>query len=742
MNQIATDQAAGKRVGRFLCGACHAQCSLLAELDEHGRPGKVHGDKNNPAYHGFSCIKGREFANDHLLPERLLRSKKRAGAGFVDIGWETAAAEIAGRVEAILDKHGPDSVALFIGTFGYTNLTAHKFALAWLESIGSKMYYTAVTIDQPGKGIAGPLHGAWLAGAPRHAEWDGLMLVGTNPLISMNGGLGVNPARNLHQAKKRGMQLVVIDPRVTDCARKADIHLQCRPGTDPQILAAIARQIIADDLYDKDFVARHTEGFDVLKTALAPFTPEAVAAYAGVGAADILAAARLYGQCEKGHVSVGTGPNMSGLGNITEYLALVISSLLGHWKRAGEEKYNHGVFINPMPPLAAASGPLPISGFGKKMRVRGLEECPAGLPTAAMSDEILLEGEGQIKALFVIGGNPMLSFPDQLKTFEAMQKLDLLVCFDPIMSRTAELADYVIAPTMPLELQGNTASNELLGNFGAGWGYENTYAQVTEPLLKLPENSDLVEEYAFFKAMAKVAGRPLEVKSFALFLDPARAEAEKVTVLPDDEVDSARAWEITLQGSPIPLSEVRADPGARAGKIMRPDPVIVQDPGDDWPQRLQIGAVEMMEELAEALAALQAYGPQAEERYPLRVISRRMLASHNSNWRDNQTLRRKHRFNPAYMNPADLEKYGIADGDVVEIASARGAITSVALAAPDVRCGCVSLAHGFGGNPDETIDPRDGGGNTCMLSFNDRDFDRRTGIPRMSNIPVAVRPVH
>jgi anaerobic selenocysteine-containing dehydrogenase len=739
MRDRGLEKSVNKSIKRFICGACHVQCSLLVEMDDENKPIKTYGDKNNTAYYGFSCVKGREFANNHLLPVRLKSSQKRVNGSYTDIGWETAANEIASRVEAIIEQHGPDSVALFVGTFGYVNLTAHSFSLAWLESIKSKMLFTSVTIDQPGKGIALASHGAWLAGPPRVNEWDGLMLVGTNPLISMNGGLGANPARNLHQAKKRGLKLVVIDPRLSESARKADIHLQCKPGADTQLLASIARHIIVHELYDKEFIDDNTEGFSELRDAVMPFTPDLVAEYAGVDAQDIVAAAELYGQCKKGHVSVGTGPNMAGFGNSTEYLSLVISSLLGHWRRAGEEKHNNGVFINPMPPIAAASGPLPISGFGKKMRVRGLEESPSGLPTAALTDEILLEGDGQIRALFVLGGNPMMSFPDQFKTFEAMKKLDLLVCFDPIMSKTAKLADYVIAPTMPLELVGNTAANELMGNFGAGWGFENTYAQVTEPVFDLAEGSDLVEEYAFFKAMAKAANRPLGVKSFSLFLDPPRADEEKITVQPEDDIDALTAWDITLNTSPVSHRDVRADKDAYAGKVMRPEPIIVQAPAEDWPQRLQIGAREMMDEIAAALGAMQNHDSSKKEEFPMRAISRRMLASHNSNWRDNEKLWQKNRCNRAYMNPADLEDLGIRHDDVVEIRSARAAITTVAAESPDVRRGCVSISHSFGDNPDEAEDPRNSGGNTSRLSFSDRDFDQKTGIPRMSNIPVAVR---
>jgi anaerobic selenocysteine-containing dehydrogenase len=286
---------------------------------------------------------------------------------------------------------------------------------------------------------------------------------------------------------------------------------------------------------------------------------------------------------------------------------------------------------------------------------------------------------------------------------------------------------------------GNTAANELMGNFGAGWGYENTYAQVTDPVFDVAEGSDLAEEWAFFKAMAKVANSPLKVKSFALFLDPQRADEEKVTIQPEDEIDALTAWDITLKSSPVSHADARADKDAYASKIMRPEPIKVQAPADDWPQRLQIGAGEMMDELADALIAMQSHDASQQEDYPMRVISRRLLAAHNSNWRDNDTLWRKHRFNPAYMNPADLENLGISHGEIVEISSARATITTVAAASPDVRRGCISISHSFGDNPDEADNPRNSGGNTSRLSFNDRDFDQKTGIPRMSNIPVSVR---
>ncbi|MEM8920264.1 MAG: molybdopterin-dependent oxidoreductase, partial [Pseudomonadota bacterium] len=499
-----------------VCRACHAQCGLIVDFED-GRPVATHGDKNNPAYGGYSCIKGRELMNYHSFPTRLLHTMKRGEDGnHAPIDWRQAAIEVGDRVKAIVDEHGPEAVAIYIGTFGYNNFPAQSFSLAFMEAIKSPMVFTSVTIDQPGKGVAGALHGLWLAGSYRHHEWDGLMLVGTNPVVSMLGGVGMNPHKNLHAAQKRGMKLIVIDPRVTDVAKKADLHLQCRPGEDAAILACIARQIIEEELYDKEFIAGETEGFEALKAAVAPFTPEAVSARAGVPAEQLVEAARMYGSFKKGDISCGTGANMSGYGNIAEYMNKAIMSLMGHWRRAGELKRNVGVFIEGFPAMAAGTGSSPAWGFGKKLRVRGLEECTSGLPTGALADEILTPGEGQVKALFVLGGNPMLAWPDQLKTFEAMKALDLLVCLDPRMSKTGVLADYVVAPKIHYEIHGTTALNEFLGNFGGGWGFEEPYAQVSDPILSPPEGSDLCEEHDFFNAMAGHLGLDLSVKTMAI----------------------------------------------------------------------------------------------------------------------------------------------------------------------------------------------------------------------------------
>ena len=155
-------------------------------------------------------------------------------------------AEIAAEITSIVERHGPRSVAIYIGTQAGINPPSSNFAVSWLLALGSRMIFTAATIDQPGKSIASALHGRWLAGAYLFDEADAWMMVGANPVVSMAGGLSpVNPAQRIKTAKKRGLKLIVIDPRCTETAKSAAIHLQPLPGEDPVLLGSMLHVIFS-----------------------------------------------------------------------------------------------------------------------------------------------------------------------------------------------------------------------------------------------------------------------------------------------------------------------------------------------------------------------------------------------------------------------------------------------------------------------------------------------------------------
>lgn len=718
---------------RTICRVCHQLCPLILE-EQDGAIVKVHGDKDNPIYHGYSCIKGREIAAYHDLPARLLHPLKRGGDGFTEISSATALDEIAGRLEAIRAEHGPRSIALYCGTAANNKPPSIIFGKALLEAIGSPMYFNSQSIDQPGKFIAGALHGVWQAGDPPLETIDAAIMVGLNPMISVSG-FGFNPAWQLKQGRKRGMALIVVDPRKTETAEIADLHLQCKPGEDPTILAGIVRAMIEGGWCDHAFIAEEVSGFQALREAVAPFTPDYVAGRAGIDADDLVKAARIYGSAKRGGVFCGTGTNMAPRGNLTEYLGKSLQTLAGHWLRAGEAVPNSGVLLGRQPYIAAASGPKPAWDLGEKSRMRGLAMGAAGMPTGTILDEILTSGEGQIRALFVVGGNPMGAWPNQNKALKALQKLDLLICIDPRLSGTARLAHYVLPPKLPLETYATSAYAESWGasRLATGLNYDRPYAMATAPILAPPAGSDVMEEWQVMLGIAQRMGRPLKIRSMSI-PDPAKANAQATLLGADAAPSPTDVWRMILKDAPVPYDDV-LNASETECIFDVPEQIVAPKPAG-WAAKLDIGNATMIEELG-AVATERSYDQRQTRPYLL--ISRRLNDVYNSQWREHEKLLSRHgRHNPAYMNPTDLAALKIDDGSLIEIESDLARIAAIARAAPDIRSGCISIAHGWGANPGDIEVPEDVGGAVNRLCDDATHYDRYTGMPRLSAVPVTV----
>ena len=491
------DGATSIRVEKGICRFCHAFCAMDVHIDD-GRIVKLIGDKNNPVYHGYSCIKGRNYHEWHYSDSRIKRPLRLTRSGnFEEVELDTAFNDVAAKLQSIVAANGPRSVAMYSGTFSHFCVGGVMTRHAFMDAIGSPMRFSNATIDQPGKPIAMALHGRWGAGPEAFADSSVCMLVGANPLVSMWGGIpAFNPARRLHRARQRGLQLIVIDPRRTECAKKAAIHLQCLPGFDSEIVAAMIRTIISEKLYDAEFLDAEVDGFDELKDAVEPFSPRSVARAAGIDPDDLVAAARMFATAGSGNATGGTGSNMSPNGTLLEYLLLCLNTLCGRWVKSGEPVRNLGVLFRMYSGHARAEKPRPGYGFGEQLRVRDLQDTAAGLPTAALPDEILTPGPGQVKALFVVGGNPLAAFPNRSKVEKALESLELLVVIDPHLSATAEHADYVFGPKFGFEIPAISFANEGMVTYGLSIGFQEPYAQYQPALIEPPEDSQVVEGLA------------------------------------------------------------------------------------------------------------------------------------------------------------------------------------------------------------------------------------------------------
>ncbi len=730
-----------------ICRFCHANCAILVDIDTDGRPVRVVGDPENPAYHGFTCAKGRRLPDQHAHPDRLLQTQKRVSGRrdepvFESIPSEQAMDEIAERIGALVREHGPRSVALYIGTYAGPHAASIPTSIGWLLALGSKMVFSSQSIDQPGKHVANAIHGRWLGGSHVFDEADVWLLLGNNPLISMSGGIPpANPSRRLREARKRGLKLIVIDPRKTEVARFADVYLQPRPGEDPSILAGILHVILRDRLHDAAFTDAHVQGLEALAETVADFTPEVAARRAGLEPSEIELAARTFAAGPRGCGVAGTGPNMSPHGNLTEYLLLALNTVCGRWRREGEAVANPGALLPRATPKAQAMGPRAGWGRGERLRSRPLGSSAAGLPTAALADEILYEDEDRIRALICVGSNPVAAWPDQLKTLRAMESLELLVCLDPKMGATTRLADYVVAPKLSLETPGVSVSSEGIEQTYVAMGYSEPYAQYAPAIATPPEGSDLIEEWEFFHGLAQRMGLPLTCYPIRAETGVLRERREPVTLDMERKPTTDEVLEALMAGSRVPLSELKRHP---RGAIFDDETIRVAaaDPGAD--DRLDVGNADMMAELAvigreAAEAATDAAETDGVRSF--RLISRRMPNVYNSTGRDIPALMRGGGHNPAYLHPDDLAALGLERGDLIEIATDHASILGIAEGAPELRRGLVSMAHCFGDAPAQDARFREIGSNTGRLIDNEREFDPHTGIPRMSAIPVVVRRV-
>jgi anaerobic selenocysteine-containing dehydrogenase len=700
---------------------------------EDGRAVRVKGDPDNPVYQGYSCPRGRALSEQHAHPDRLLHSQKRDRDGrYGKIGSEQVMDEIAARVQEIIDAHGPRSVAIYIGTSSNQYVAAAAAGVGWLIANGSRMVFSAATIDQPGKHIANALHGRWLGGGYLYDEADTWLLLGTNPIVSMVGNVScANPARSMTDARKRGLELIVIDPRRTEASRYADLYLQPRPGEDPTLLAGMLNVILEERLFDREFVEGNTQNFAALRAIVSQFDPAYAANRAGVAEEDLVEAAHLFAAGRRAAATAGTGPNMAPRGTLTEYLLLCMNTVCGNWRREGEALPNPGVLMPEAQAFAQAEPPRKGWGFGETVRIRDLENSAAGLPTGALAEEMLLEGDGRIRALVCIGGNPAVAWPDQNLTVEALGELDLLVTIDMKMSATAKLADYVIAPKLSFETPATTIGIEAPEQTWPNIGYSRAYGQYTPALVDPPAGSDLVEEWSFFYGLARRQRLPLTLYPVRAEAGPLRELRKPLAIDMEAPPTTDELIELQYEGSRVALSELKQHPG---GGLFDDPPTLVQPRQSGWQGRLELGDESMLADLAE----VREETAEVEAAYPLRLISRRIPGVYNSAGRDLPHFRRKATHNAAYVHPDDLAALGLASGSTVRIESEHASIPAVVEAADDLRPGVVSMTHAFGDTQAQDARFREIGSNTNRLIDTRSNFDRYSGIPRMSAIPVRI----
>ncbi len=710
-----------------VCRNCGSICPIIVTLDGE-RVIKVEGDFDAPLYRGYTCPKGRAIPAEHHNPRRLLHSLKRLPDGSrVPISSEQVVEEIAARLSRIIDAHGPQAVAAFLGNGVAAQPAAGGMIGSFLAAIGSPMMFSSGTIDQPGLLLARALHGDWRGGRVHPDQWETYLVVGGNPVVSKQH-LPQNPAWQLKQLENRGMRMIVIDPRRTETARRAAVHLQAIPGEDPTVLAGLIHLIFAMDGIDADFVAENTQGAAELRDAVAGFTPDYVAARAGVETEDLIAAARILIEAKRGDTALGVGPAMATRGTLSSYLALCLQTLRGFWAREGDPVSRPKVLTPRRDWRAQPRSPFPAWGFGIQTSVRGLQQTPAGMPTAALPDLMTTDAPDRIRAFFLHGG-AYYSWPDTEKTVKALGELDLLVMHDVELTGTSQFADYVIATYDQLETPAASQSNEGVGDIHPGYDWHEPYAFYRPALLDPPDDADLMEGWQIYYRIARKLGLPLRFINFG-----GDGSQGPVPFDMENEPTSDDILEMMCEGSAIPLSEVKKFPHGAIFDEAR-DVVKARDP--ECTARLELADTAMLQELAAVLAEdVQGRRGTAGD-YPFQLVCRRIQETTNSGIHAEGALQPG--YNPLWMHPGDMAMLDLSDGDRVEIASRHGAIPGFVEGDTTLRPGVVAMTHGFGPKPHGNYDPRRDGSNINLLLRWEDDPDPYHGMPRMSALPVSIR---
>jgi anaerobic selenocysteine-containing dehydrogenase len=715
--------------------------------------GRIRGDRDDVFSHGFICPKGSTLRQLHEDPDWLRGPLVKRDGRFEPATWDEAFAEVERRLLPIAEQRGRDAVGIYLGNPNAHSLSALIFLRPLVRALGTTNVFSASTVDQRPKEVSAGLMfgGALTVPVPDVDRTDFLLMLGANPYAS-NGSLATAPdwPGRIEALRQRGGRLVVVDPRRTQTAEVASRHLAIRPGTDPLLLMALVNVLAADGLIDLGRLEPYVVGVDQVVRLAEPFTPEAVAPATGLDAEEIRALAHDLAAAPSACVYGRIGTTTAEFGSLTSWLVDVLNVLTGNLDRAG------GAMFATAAAGAANTRGKPRYGRGIKLhrrhsRVRGLGETMGELPAACLAEEIDTPGEGQIRAMVVVGGNPVLSTPNAGRLDAALAGLEFMVAVDPYVNETTRHAD-VILP-VPTALQRPHYDLALLQ-----LAVRNV-ANYSPAVLPLDEGQP--DEWHVLARLALV------VQGFGADADPALVDdlvlrtlvegavADETSPVAGREVDEI----IALLGERTGPSRIidfmlRTGPYGE-GFGARPDGLSL-DVLLDHPHGVDLGPLEprlpdvlrtpsgMVELAPEPLTAdvgrLRA--AMAEPAGGMRLIGRRDLRSNNS-WMHNVEVLVKGRPRcTLHVHPDDASRLGLVDGEPASVRSRAGTVTIPAEVTDAIRPGVVSIPHGWGHDlpgVELSVARRYAGVNSNLLADEDL-VDPVSGNAVLNGIPVEVAP--
>ncbi|WP_431236806.1 molybdopterin-containing oxidoreductase family protein [Mycolicibacterium aichiense] len=669
------------------CRYCLASCGVDVTV-EAGRVVKISADKQNPHSWADFCAKGRTAAQLVEHPRRITRPMRRVGDGYVEATWEEAVADISARMSAIISAGGPDAVATYTGNpsgFSSSNLL---FMTGWLDAIGSQNRYYVGSVDQNALHVvARAMYGSQLFVPVSDVDnCDFFLLVGANPAVSAWNWVETVPGgwKRALARQRLGARIVVVDPVRTESAEKADLHVAVRPGQDWALLLGMIKVILDEGLEHRDDCRGLAFGMAALRALAADADLDDLAARCGIPRAEIETLARDFAAAPRAMAITRTGVSLHLTGTIGEWLGHVLNVITGRTDRPGGRRFERG-YVDALKLAALAKSPDHRSRVQGRPMVaghHGLDELPG---------EITTPGRGQIRAMVINAGNPVVSGPDGARLDAALEQLDLLVVIDFLQRESHRHAHWLLPAAHWLERDDLLALTSGL--------HDEPYVQYGRRAVDPPD--DAREEWRFFLDLTLAMKRPfLGIRGVNGFVRATRALA-RVTRRPS--LAFGPHWidrMIIASSRGISWRAVMAHPhgwvfGKREfghlRKALRTDD-----------KKIHVAPVEFVARARELLAEPSPVAPAGR---PFQLANSRRRHSMNSWLNDIPGLHPSGKDNHAVINSDDAAALGIVDGDRVRVFSDIGAIELTAVISDRPRRGVVIVDHGWGSR---VFDPRGG----------------------------------
>ncbi|MDX2168294.1 MAG: molybdopterin-dependent oxidoreductase [Deltaproteobacteria bacterium] len=719
------------RTVHTFCRICEALCGLEVDVDGNTVV-DIRPDAAHVATDGFGCMKGLKQHKLFGSPDRVKVPLKRLGSSWQEISWAQALSEIGAKVRQLRGDHHPNAIAMYVGTAAGFGVLHPVFAQGFMDALGSHSMYASATQDCANKfAVARHLYGfPFTQPFPDVDRTECLIVVGANPVVSKWSFLQVsNPAKRLKEIGARGGRVYFVDPRRTESAKVAGTHVFIRPGTDVFFYLSFLNELIASGGVDRERVARHMTGFDAVAQLAAAWPAERSETVTRIPAATLREMVAAYRNARGAALYCSTGVNMGGNGALAFWIQEVINAVSGNLDRLGGTLVGRGIMD-----FAAFGVKHGVLMRDEPSRVGGLRTVNDAFPGGVLADEILTPGDRQVRALFVTGGNPLVTMANAGRMREAFQQLELLVTLDIFRNETGSLAHYILPCTTPFERP------DLPFIFPLMLGLQSRpYLQATEPVVQ--PDGEQRDEASIYVDLARASGVNLfgsraaqKLMEVAMRLYSARRSGQPAI---PQRFFLSLLLRATRHGS---FAELLKHPHGVPRPPHRADDYlgqrVVTDDG-----KLHLAPPPLLEQAAKLEAD---FAREQADAGRLKLITRRHVNTHNS-WTHNdpEFISGGRHTNFLYVHPSDAARAGLAEGDLADVSSATATVRVPVRLLDDLMPGTVALPHGWGHQVASglSVASKTSGVNVNLLAADGPDaLERVSGMAHLTGIPVEVKP--